>query len=109
MIAHETTHILEDNAPYHEAQYTKDFMNEMGLVVLKPWGGNSPDLNPIENLFGIVKRRCWERDMTTRNNVIMNADEIWSQVTPAMCDTLACSMPRRIRQVLAANGQSIGY
>ncbi len=45
----------QDLAPAHTAKGTKSWFNDHGVTVLD-WPANSPDLNPIENLSGIVKR-----------------------------------------------------
>ncbi len=58
----------QDLAPAHTATGTKSWFNDHGVTVLN-WPANSPDLNPIENLLGIVKRKM--RD--TRPN---NADDL---------------------------------
>ncbi len=58
-------HFQQDLAPAHTAKDTKSWFNSRGVTVLD-WPANSPDLNPIENLF---KRKM--RD--TRPN---NADDL---------------------------------
>ncbi len=43
----------QDLSPAHTAKSTKSWLNDHGL----DWPVNSPDLNPIENIWGIVKRK----------------------------------------------------
>ena len=54
----------EDLAPAHTAKSTKTCFSDHGITVLD-WPANSPDLNPIENLWGIAKRKM--RDMRLNN------------------------------------------
>ncbi len=98
----------QDLAPAHTAKGTKSWFNDHGVTVLD-WPANSPDLNPIENLWGIVKRKM--RD--TRPN---NADDLkaaikatWASITPEQCHRLIVSMPRRIDAVIHAKGGPTKY
>ena len=44
------TQFMEDKAPGHRAKSTKDWHQACGIKLFAGWPGNSPDLNPIENL-----------------------------------------------------------
>ncbi len=89
-------------------QSNKSWFSDHGVTVLD-WPANSPDLNPIENLWGIVKRKM--RD--TRPN---NADDLkaaikatWASIPPQQCHKLITSMPRRIEAVIKAKGAPTKY
>ncbi len=93
----------QDLAPAHTAKGTKSWFNDHGVIVLD-WPANSPDLNPIDNLWAIIKRKM--RD--TRPN---NADDLkaaikatWASITREQCHRLISSMPRRIDAVIHAKG-----
>ncbi len=65
------------------------------------WPSMSPDLNPIEQLWGILKRKVEERkvyNIHQLHDVIM--DE-WKRTPVATCEALVNSMPKRVKAVLA--------
>ncbi len=89
----------QDLAPAHTAKTTKSWLNDHGVGVLD-WPANSTDLNPIDNLWGIVKRKI-------RNKRPKNADELkalTSAVAHQRCHKLITSMPSRIEAVIKAKG-----
>ncbi len=92
----------QDLAPAHTAKSIKSWLNDHGVGVLD-CPANSPNLNPIENLWGIVKRKM-------RNKRPKNADaETWASIPPQQCHKRITSMPRRIEAVIKAKGAPTKY
>lgn len=100
--------VWRKNGEAHTAKSTKTWFNDRGITVLD-WPANSPDLNPIENLWGIAKRKM--RDMRPNNAEELKAaiEASWSSITPQQCHRLIASMPRRIEAVIAAKGAQTKY
>ncbi len=68
---------------------------------------NSPNLNPIENLWGIVKRKMRYARPNNAEELKATIRATWALITPKQCHRLIDSMPRRIAAVIQAKGLSI--
>ncbi len=64
------------------------------------WPANSPDLNPIENLWAIVKRKLRDTRPNNANDLKAVIKATWASVTPEQCHRLIVSMPRCIDAVI---------
>ncbi len=89
----------QDLAPAHTAKATKSWFNDHGVTVLD-WPANSPDLNPIENIWGIVKMR--DTRPYNADELKATVKETWASIPPQQCHKLITSMPRRIEAVIKA-------
>ena len=99
-----------DLAPCHTAKKVKAKLDEANISVLK-WPGNSPDVNPIENMWSIVKQKLQTKDTTTKNRLIRAVLDIWNHDDSIknICQTLIESMPTRVSALLKAKGGHINY
>ncbi len=91
----------QDLAPAHTAKGTKSWFNDHGVTVID-WPANSPDLNPIENLWGIVKRKMRDTRPNNADDLKATVKETWASIPPQQCHKLITSMPRRIEAVIKA-------
>ncbi len=91
----------QDFAPAHSAKTTSTWFKDHGIPVLN-WPANSPDLNPIENLWGIVKRKMRYARPNNAEELKATIRATWALITPEQCHRLIDSMPRRIAAVIQA-------
>ncbi len=98
----------QDLAPAHTAKSTKSWLNDHGVGVLD-WPANSPDLNPIENIWGIVKRKMRNKRPKNADELKATVKETWASIPPQQCHKLITSMSRRIEEVIKAEGAPTKY
>ncbi len=82
----------QDLAPAHTAKGTKSWFNDHGVTVLD-WPAKSPDLNPIENIWGIVKRKMRDTRSNNADELKATVKETWASIPPQQCHKLITSMP----------------
>ena len=66
----------QDLAPCHTSKVMQLFFKNTKLTLLD-WPANSSDLNPIENLWAIVKKRLQKCDCSTKIKLIQAIIQIW--------------------------------
>ena len=78
-------------------------------VPVMEWPSQSPDLNPIENLWSILEQRSKKRRVNTKEGFIAELRKEWNELYEDLLFTLSDSIPRRIEAVLAVNGWMTKY
>ncbi len=78
-------------------------------VKVMDWPSMSPDLNPIEHLWGILKRKVEECKVSNIHQLRDVVMEEWKRTPVATCEALLNSMPKRVKAVLENNGGHTKY
>ena len=100
-----------DNDPAHKAKFTTNWLNNysFGKDKIMVWPANSPDLNPIENLWAIIKRRVYQdgRQFTSTAGLWKAIQDAVASVTPAEIKKLTSSVDSRVMKIIKTGGSHV--
>ncbi len=97
-----------DNDPKHTARATKEWLRKKHFKVLE-WPSQSPDLNPIENLWRELKVCVAQRqpqNITALEEICM---EEWAKIPATVCENLVKTYRKRLTSVIANKGYITKY
>ena len=100
--------LQEDNDPKHRSKLAQAWKSEQNVVQL-PWPSMSPDLNPIENVWALLKARIKSKPNFTSNSLIRHIRNEWNSLSANYAENLARSCQRRLQAVIDANGDYTIY
>ena len=89
----------DDNDPKHTSKTITALLKRLRVKVMD-WPSMYPELNPIEHLWGFLKREvqvCKIPNIRQLRDVVM---EEWKGIPVTTCETLVNSIPRRVKAIL---------
>ena len=109
---------MHNNAQCHKTSHISEVLEELQIPVMK-WPAQSPDLNPIENLWRDLKARFHLRFRASFNSPSTSSaafdkyslmiEECWQEQGQDLVDQLIESMLRHCQAVIAAKGGHTKY
>ena len=102
---------MQDNAPSHSAKATIEFLSTIGFsnTKLMTWPASSPDLNPIENLWAIIKMEIYKngRQYEKKTDLWNAIVEAVNNLNPQKVKKLTSSVNQRLFEVILKKGGDI--
>jgi transposase len=100
----------QDNDPKHTSKRAQEWLESQGIKVLD-WPAQSPDLNPIEHLWQILKKKLNSYATSPRGvwELWERIEMEWGKIEVEECQRLIESMPRRVEAVIKAKGGHTKY
>ncbi|KNC30997.1 hypothetical protein FF38_03163 [Lucilia cuprina] len=99
----------QDKDPKHTSRKARQWLLDHSINIMK-WPAQSPDLNPIENLWADVKKKILSEAKPTNNEQLWKViKESWEKIPKKRCEDLVNSMPNRCAAVIANKGHATKY
>ena len=98
----------QDNDPKHTARPNRQWLIDNNIRTFN-WPSNSPDLNPIENLWSILDRTLHNRTPNNEADLFLMLQEAWFNIPIDTLQSLVASMPRRYQAVIDSKGGATKY
>ena len=100
----------QDNAPIHTSTSTKNWLSANGIRTMK-WPARSPDLNPIENIWGTLARKVYRngRQFNSKSELQQAITSEWASIDPEEIQKLISSMKDRLIEVITKKGAETSY
>jgi hypothetical protein len=97
---------VQDGATCHTTPHNIDELTKQCLLC-PSWPPNSPDLNPIEMLWAIMKGRIKWSEIHDRDEAIAKITDAWNAIDMSVINSLCLSFSRRVQLMIAARGETI--
>ncbi|PIO59665.1 hypothetical protein TELCIR_18868 [Teladorsagia circumcincta] len=98
--------LVQDNAPAHKSAYTTARMKTLKIKLLD-WPPESPDLNPIELVWGSLKSFVRKQNPRTVEELRKTVAVFWKSLTPAVCTNYIMGMQKKLYRVIKNEGGHI--
>lgn len=95
--------LIQNNSSVHCSRIVTEWIEEHNQITVLPWPSKTPELNPTENLWGIIMRQWGDlgepRNIRSAKGLHNHAMVVWNRLRgqPRICENLVLLMPPRLQ------------
>ncbi|KAI8432055.1 hypothetical protein MSG28_004574 [Choristoneura fumiferana] len=94
-------YLVHDNSSVHKSKIVKDWLNSQKDITEFEWPAKSPDLNPIENLWGQMVLNWDSSEIRSKKNLDNEVNKTWELLRNSdTCFNMVSSMKTRLQEVI---------
>jgi hypothetical protein len=104
-------YVVQDNCSFHNSRIVRHWIDQQEKIeLLDDFPPKSPDLNPIENLWGLMAQQWDPTEARTKATLIQHCFGIWDSMRGLdHCYNMVMSMRNRLEDVRHARGGYTKY
>ena len=100
--------LMRDLAGWHRSGVTMDFYEE-SQIELFDFPSKSPDVNPIENVWSLLKRNVYKRHIENSDDLEQAINEEWEALSNELVIRIFNSIYDRVDALISSKGSVIKY
>ena len=101
--------LMRDNAPSHISEKTIEFIKRAKINEWKEWPAYSPDLNPIENVWGLIKSKLMKKEINKKLELIIEIKNAYNKIDDEAISNMIESFPSRLAECIENEGDRVPY
>jgi hypothetical protein len=99
---------MHDGHKAHTAKRTSEYLERKGVTLLPDWPSGSGDLNPIEQVWSLMKRRVSDLGGWSVNELKAHIQRVWDELDQATLNKFVLGFEKKRAECIKLRGRRVG-